>query len=404
MKILEYITKTFLLISFGVLFWINYTEVPVWKAFLIKNFSISDIAYILQNSENQQVAIIVHNKGNNVKRKKTSENFYTSIGINEKIFNGDILITDDLTFTKIKFLDGAEMDINPQSMVKIELEKPKDSLTSIAKMPKVEVYQGNITNKSEEIQLESIKPKNKPAIKLKNQVAVEKILKNKQMERNIASNPSPPIKVEEIRPMVPFVDEPSEIKTEPIESEISGLRANVGGRKIASNEYSPEFKDFFVDIHWEKVTNAEYYEISFFKEGNMFLKAKSYSNFFRLKEFFSGKIEYSVAAFNKGKRISKNISRFVEFSFNSPEAKNPSENSLISTDGPVMFTWSKKSFVEEYILEIKNLQNNTIKKVKVKDNFYSTEMPRGKAKWRVWAVNNSQLSNEPKWTSFEIEK
>ena len=408
MKIIEFFTKTLIVILFTISFWIHYAEIPVWRTFLVKDFSIYEIANILQNSSQQEVAIILNNKGTQVKRKKNNENFYTSIGINDKIYNGDIIITDESTHTNVKFLDGSEMGIAPQSMVKIELYKKEDSINSIAKIPKVEVLQGNIDNKSIDIKIEPIKKNKIARSHLKKQVALEKINKTVFAEREIAS------KLEKIN--IPSVTEPpildledsNKQDSEKIEivslKSIDQIKTNIAGRKISTNKYDPELKEFFVDISWNKVSEADFYEISFFKNQELFLKVKSLSNYYRLKEIFNGKITYSIEAIKNNKKISHNISKSLSFEFLAPTIKNPQNGSIISNQTQTLFTWSKQSFVDYYIVEIRNNKTSNIKKIKVKDNFISDSLPIGNFSWRVWAVNNETLSSEANWNDFIVEK
>lgn len=349
-----------------------------------------------------------------------------------------MVITDETTKAVIKFNDGSQIEINPQSMIKLEFAKNENGLLSIAKSPKVEVLKGNVSDVGLK-QLEITKITKAPTKErrysdFKTKISHEQIQKLEltksrsiaQESNQIKEQPlvvetvkeqvSEPMESVQVTPVaskqIVAPESKPEMKTKPsvlkqVETEkplIAGLSS------LNSNAYNGEdLRTFFVDLSWQPYYQATAYLVKFYQDEkltNLWFSAKTKENKYRMNQMFNGNLYYVVEAYRGNSKVGASLSKSLTFNYQAPELKNPKNNTVLnSEDMQYLFTWDKKNFTSEYVLEIaKDPSFSSGYKKTVKENFVSVPLLKGTYYWRVFAKNGELLSTSSKINVVTIKK
>lgn len=407
-------------------------DVPMWKVFLFKDFSVLELSSLM-NSKSVSLGSVHAISGAGLKRKSEEVGYFSALNVKGNVFNGDVLVTDEHTKAVIKFTDGSQLEIAPQSMVKLDFAKAESGLLSIAKTPKIEVLKGNVfdvgTTKHLSITKSPVIAKVETKPVLKNRVSLEQIKKLELPKREIAQaepmkvepllEPTPEPEVEpvpEVKPLPPVVTAPpmpkpivSIPKPQPkpvVANKPTVLRQvmldepKIAGHKgVVDNVYNGEdLRSFFVDLQWEPYAGATSYTVNFYQDANkqsLWFSAKTQDPSYRLSQMFNGTLYYEVEAHKGQTKIGVSKASPLKFAYAAPELQNPQPNSeLDASEMNYFFTWEKKNFTSEYIIEVGKDEKfaKTYKKV-VKTNFIQMPLLTGTYYWRVFAKNGDLVSS-----------
>jgi hypothetical protein len=446
MKYFDNLLRLFAVILLGLAGFVSYQEIPVWKLFLVKDFSSLDLSVLLVK-EQEKIGEVQFLNGSGFKRKMVEESFFKNLKVKDKVFSGDVVTTDESTRAVITLDDGGVLEIQPQSMVKLEFHRQNDGLLKIAKNSKVQVLTGSVkgTGGSKDLQISdrsgqtlvlnknsSNVVENKPVVKVAPKVSLEKVKKLNLPQRVVAQEPviTPP--VENVKPMeIKPVEEtpvakvqPAVTPTEVIPKAVKrpvvsqppfmgsvGIQpAKIAGlSNLNSNTYNGEdLRNFFVNLKWEEVPGASGYEVLFFTDKNMtqqWFNVKTENNYYRLNQIFNGQLIYKVKALKGNKLISESKPANLNFNFQGPALKNPKHNTQLDKDETVyFFTWEKTNFTDKYILEIsKDAQFSKIVKKESEQNFTQVPLLSGVYYWRVSSKHGNFLSSPSKVNTLYIK-
>lgn len=423
MKILNRMFVFLIFIIFALSVLILSANLPVWKIFLVKDWDNFNFNSLLQD-DNKPSGHISYIEGSGLRRKSENDGYFQDIKLNSPVFMGDIIITDQKTKAVIVFEKNNQIEISESSIIKLDFSKNDERLVSISKMPKIEIIKGKINeNGNEKVEINrdiaAIKSEiPKPQKMIISKKRMDKIfpkkneIKKTEIKDNILEEP----KVFENIELASAVVESLEIK-EPKKIEIKNKKSGVyrldtvskivGNSYVNSNEYKGEtFDDFFVDISWNGVKHASHYLVDFYDDkGLKFDSIKTKENRYRLKKMFNGSIQYEVIAYDNSQRISVSKKDKLHFDFQSPEMKNPRNNSKLNNENSsYLFTWDKKNFTTEYLIEIsENLNFDSPISKKTKDNFIQIPLKSGKYYWRVYSIHKELRSPASQPSVFTIE-
>lgn len=436
-----FLEKTIKFISYLVVLFsvsIYYTDTPIWKLFLFKDFNSMDWT-VLISKKNKDLGKVQTLVGGGLKRKYEDEGFFSNIKTAELVYQGDTISTDSSTKAVLLFKDGSQLEINPMSMIKLDFNQSDSNFLGISKAPKIEVLQGvvaDVGTKSLTITQapKEIKEVQITQIPLKTRVPSDQLKDIPLPKREIASVQEQPLNnqenteqkaesveveppqnfapVVEIPPTPKVIDSPPPIK--PLVKKYNLKEVLIekplisGTESLSDNNYKgEELRDFFVDISWESIKNAEEYEIEFytnFHKNEKIFQAKTKENKYRYLQIFNGKLFYVVKAKNQQSILATSKINEVEFNFLPPTLKNPSNFAELDKSSTLFFfTWEKKNFTQEYIFEIaKNGDFSTAYSKTIKNNFIKIPLLSGEYTWRVRSKNGNFVSPASKEFKLKI--
>lgn len=419
---------------------ISYKEIPVWKLFLAKDFSSLDWS-ILLIKDREPLGQVIKFQGTGLKRKFKDESYFNSLKNHEEVYGGDIVSTDDNSSATIKFSDGSELEIAPQSMVKIDFHAEKEGFLKIVKNPKVEVFSGSVkgVGGQNSLKLSSIngekltvdaysvnvlqanKPKQSQPVKIsaaqvqRLQLPPPPVVPQAIPVNQIPPSSSPPAVAQQAHPtmtsqaqvapmeVVPK-DPPRKVASIPphrplLMGRLETTPAKIAGMtNLANNTYQGEdLRNFFVDLKWEEDPSATAYNLELFLDSELkkpWFNVKTGNNYYRLTRMFNGTVYYRVQALHNHKVISETKSTALAFKYQGPELKNPKNKSLLqASEGVYYFTWEKTTFTDKYVIEIsKDAAFQKVVKKEVENNFVQLPLIGGTYYWRVRAKQGEILS------------
>ena len=412
-KTSERILISISLVVFSIALYLSISQIPVWQLLFVKSWKEFSWNQLQQTSPIGQIKWI---SGEGLQRKQKNQMVFKSLIINQELFLGDTVKSDDKTNAVISLNTGEEINLSPSSMVVLTFEETEKSFSGLVSKPKIKVVPAK---KEESVKVE------KPVVELKDKLSKIKLeslvvpvravaqVKPSKLQTFFAKTPEPvvvkedpivvtPPKVEEkivAKPAVP-------VKVfEPVK--IDSFLSMPGGTDLSDNKLRDRQMDkFFMLIKWNPVAKATDYKIQVF-DGNqkLLLEDRTIDPVYKLYEnkVFNGDIFYQVIAFHGNRAIGNTPTQKKTFRFLPPDLKIPLEGSIVSKQ-PVTFTWTKTNFTEEYILEISTDESFT-KKIakKTKDNFQQVRLNPGKYYWRVYSTQGVVYSSPSKAVLFEVK-
>lgn len=414
-------------------------DIPVWKLFLVTDIKSLDFS-VLISKQTDPLGQVSFMSSSGLKRKTLEEGYFNNLKMRDSVFNGDIITTDAITRAVIKFQDGGELEIQPQSMVKIDFSVYKEGLLSIAKTPKVEVLTGSVKGTGGKKQLEisdldgKVLPSNgedlsKPVVKVfNNKLSSDKVAKLNLPKRSVAqlpptqpepvapvAIPTPPVPNPSIKnspeSVLPKVEQFQVVKPQPKKQLPPPLpnpmrQVAMEPHKIAGlstlkdNTYQGEdLRNFFVDLKWEAYPEATGYVLNFYKDVNksqLWFSTQTPENHYRLTQIFNGQVFYEVKAVKGSKQIGNSTVQNLNFNYKGPALKNPKTNSQLDAESVnYFFTWEKTNFTDKYILEISKDPSFSQKAYRktVEQNFVQIPLLKGTYYWRVYSVQGEVTSS-----------
>jgi hypothetical protein len=418
---------------------ISYQEIPVWKLFLVKDFNSLDLSVLLNKDQNS-LGQISELRGSGLKRRTLNEGFFNTLKINESVFGGDIVTTDNATLAVIKFNDGSTLEIQPGSMVKLDFHMDQSGLLKIAKNPKVEVFSGSVTGTGgiNALKITNLAGQNLTvAAHSSNTVQAEtKVLtaptkiSSDQLTRLNLPAPKPvvpaaaPVAVPAVAqapvvpPSAPKVEvipkaPPRKIASIPASAPVGLLDVEppkiAGLKDLNSNIYQGEdMRSFFVDLKWEEVAAASSYNLEFFLDSGLtkpWFHVETGNNYYKLTQMFSGSVYYQVTAKLKNRVLSKTKAQVLTFNYHGPDLKNPKTGTqLQASESFYYFTWEKTNFTDKYVIEIsKNPEFTKIIKKEIETNFIQIPLLSGTYYWRVSSKLGEVVSKPSKVNTLVIK-
>lgn len=421
-----------LVLALSVLVYVK--KIPLWKLFL--NTSKGVDLSVLSNQKTVMGKVTKIN-GQELKRKETDEEMFAQVKELNHIYDQDTFWTDSNTSAELELEDGTIINLQPNTMIILDLS-PKKDLLGLSKAPEIKVVTGEITGNagtgelkvtdtrtnSEQI-VSSIQKEIK--IKTKHKATAAKIPMAK-----LALKPNPNLmaqaaekikKLEPNPPPTPVVEVKPEIKEEPkVERKIAAEKpvvipisrlntdaAKIGGDKflVDNNLTSPEKKEFYIDLSWDKHPRARSYLLKILnpQTKKVLHTYSTPNNFLRVKDlFFNGKVLYEVEALLNEKTVGRAPAQEIAFNYLPPTLNKPQNNvRLVNNFKKVYFTWGKTNFTQKYIIEVSSDASfSKVIKQETTSNFTEIGLNSGKYWWRVRSQNGPLMSDPTKVNYFEL--
>lgn len=411
-KTSERILISISLVVFSMALYLSISQIPVWQLLFVKSWK--DFSWN-QLQQSSPIGQIKWTNGEGLQRKQKNQMVFKSLVINQDLFLGDTVKSDDKTSAVISLNTGEEINLSPSSMVVLTFEETEKSFSGLVSKPKIKVVPAK---KEEAVKVE------KPVVELKDKLSKIKIeslvvptravaqVKPSKLQTFFAKPPEPVVVKEE--PIVappPKVEEkvvakpPEPVKVfEPVK--IDSFLSMPGGTDLSDNKLRDRQMDkFFMLIKWNPVPKATDYKIQVFDGSQkLLLEDRTIDPVYKLYEnkVFNGDIFYQVIAFHGNRAIGKTLVQKKTFSFLPPDLKMPLSGTV--SKQPVTFTWTKTNFTEDYVLEIASDEGFS-KKItkKIKDNFHQVRLNPGKYYWRVYSSQGAVYSSPSKAILFEVK-
>lgn len=151
-------------------------------------------------------------------------------------------------------------------------------------------------------------------------------------------------------------------------------------------------------IEWEEAEGASQYIVQIRKEDkSLLLEEKTPNLYFKTKLKETGLYEYRIGAENKIGNIA-----WSDWQSLILQKKETAESKILKKK--ILLEWEENPQAVKYSLEIENASGENIYKKELKSSKTSVDLPEGKYRYRVSAINELGNSSASDWERLEIKK
>ncbi len=364
--------------------------------------------------QNQEVIAQVTRAESDVRRRRESELAWLDLRNREDLFQADSVYTGDRSDVHIKFLNGTEFSIDPNSLVRLttdfgltHLDLKLGGLSGfLGPNTTLNISSGGVIRKitGNHTRFHMV-PTSEGAL----QIAVlsgQALVSTKNENLNVDTNQQVQLSADDkITPIQPYIQP----KSTPVEPVVPPQLLNPS----PGNQYFLEIQDQDervesplgtpVELRWQDEAQAEKYEVQVSREPQFLtpLYSNEVSDFkIQTEKLSIGQYFWRVRVItprNEKLSWSKSSSFEILGRYFAPAPivsadSNPSRQSISAKDSQIKFNWKVVSGAKQYRIEVSSdpsFSRNSLKESKLVDQT-QTELvlPRGTYYWRVRAINH----------------